>query len=88
MNGNNAQKKKQVLNRTQIARTVFAAAESMGIADREAIEQLTVQVIKRLEKSEPLPESEQHFPGMEELVPKSLRGMKQLPSGLAIPAVL
>ena len=88
MNGNNAQKKKQVLNRTQIARTVFAAAESMGIADREAIEQLTAQVIKRLEKSEPLPEAEQPFPGMEELVPKSRRSMKQLPSGFGIQAMV
>ena len=43
-----------LLNRTHIARTVFAAAESMGMADRELIEQLTGQVIKRLEKSKPL----------------------------------
>ena len=54
MNGNNAQEKKKLLNRTQIARSVFAAAESMGISDRAMIEQLTAAVIKRLEKSKPL----------------------------------
>ena len=48
---------------TRIARAIFAAAEAMGIADRELVEQLTGQVIERLEQPQPLP-------GMEHLVPK------------------
>ncbi len=54
------------LNRTQIARTIFTAAESMGISDRHQIEGLIGQVIERLERPQPLP-------GMEDLVPKSRR---------------
>jgi len=76
------------LNRTQIARAVFAAAESMGIADRTLIEQLAAQVIKRLEKSKPLPETEQPLPGMEDLVPKSRQSQQQLPSGSEILAIV
>ncbi len=76
------------LNRTRIARAVFAAAESMGIADRTLIEQLAAQVIKRLEKSKPLPETEQPLPGMEALVPKSRRSQQQLPSGSEILAIV
>jgi ribonucleoside-diphosphate reductase alpha chain len=57
---------KPEVNRTQIARAIFAAAESMGIPDRQLIEQLTSQVIERLEQPQPLP-------GMEHLVPKSRR---------------
>jgi len=76
------------LNRTRVAQAVFAAAESMGIADRKLVEQLTAQVIKRLEKSKPLPETEQPLPGMEDLVPKSRRSQKQLPSGFEIQAIV
>ncbi len=76
------------LNRTRIAQAVFAAAESMGIADRKLVEQLTAQVIKRLEKSKPLPEAEQPLPGMEDLVPKSRRSQQQLPSGSEIQAIV
>lgn len=54
------------LNHTQIARAIFAAAESMGMSDRHQIEQLTSQVIERLENPPPLP-------GMEDLVPKQRR---------------
>jgi len=75
-------------SRTQIARAVFAAAESMGIADRELVEQLTAQVIKRLEKSKPLPETEPPLPGMEHLVPKYRRSQQQLPSGSEIQAIV
>ena len=88
MNTANDSENKQLLNRTQIARAVFAAAESMGIADRKLVEQLTAQVIKRLEKSTPLPQTEQPLPGMEDLVPKSRRSQKQLPSGSEIQAIL
>lgn len=47
---------------TAIARSVFALAESLGIADREFIEGLTKEVIARLERPPTLP-------GMEELAP-------------------
>ena len=48
----------------RIARAVFAAAESIGISDRNLTEQLTEQVIQRLERQEAgLP-----FPGMEDVV--------------------
>ncbi len=52
------------LNRTQIARVIFIAAESMGISDRKRIEWLTSQVIERLERPQTLP-------GMENLVPRN-----------------
>ena len=54
------------VNRSQIARLIFAAAESMGIRDRQLVERLTTQVIERLEKTqaEYLPT----LPGMEDLV--------------------
>ncbi len=47
----------------EIARAVFAAAESTGISDRKILEQLTDQVTKRIKVARPLP-------GMEELVQK------------------
>ena len=53
-----------LINRTQIARVIFAAAESMGMSDRNRIEWLTSQVIERLERPQTLP-------GMENLVPKA-----------------
>src|SRR4030042_1056020 len=49
-------------NHHRIARAIFAAAESMGITDRKLLEELTGQVIQRLEPSPSLP-------GMEHLVP-------------------
>jgi ribonucleoside-diphosphate reductase alpha chain len=55
-------------DQTRIARAIFAAAESMGIADRKLVEKLTSQVIERLEQPQPLP-------GMEHLV--SERRLKQ-----------
>ncbi|GAI08921.1 unnamed protein product, partial [marine sediment metagenome] len=51
------------LNRTEILRAVVADAESIGMRDRNKIEQLTTQVIERLER-------QQTLPGMEHLVPK------------------
>ncbi len=53
----------KLVDRTQIARVIFAAAESMGISDRKRIEKLTSQVIERLERPQTLP-------GMEHLVPE------------------
>ena len=55
-----------LINRTQVARVIFSAAEAMGISDRKRIEELTNQVIERLERPQTLP-------GMEHLVPKSHR---------------
>ncbi len=88
MNTGSESESKHLLNRTQIARAVFAAAESMGMADRQLVEQLTGQVIERLEKSKPLPEVEQPLPGMEDLVPKSQRRQRRLPSGSEIQAIV
>jgi len=39
----------QPTNHNRIARAIFAAAESMGIADREMLEELAGQAIQRLE---------------------------------------
>jgi len=81
------------LSRTQIARATFAAAESMGISDRNRIEQLTRQVIERLEQKRtvinrgnmgPL----QPLPGMEDLVPRSFRQQKHLTSESEILALV
>jgi len=63
-------------NRSQIARTIFTAAESMGISDRHQIEKLTRQVIERLEQTQSIAKMEtmgqlQPLPGMEDLIPKS-----------------
>jgi ribonucleoside-diphosphate reductase alpha chain len=61
---NNSHKRnntKGSFNRTEILRAVVADAESIGIRDRNKIEQLTSQVIERLERQRTLP-------GMEHLV--------------------
>ncbi|MDP2930914.1 MAG: vitamin B12-dependent ribonucleotide reductase [Chloroflexota bacterium] len=68
------------VNRTRIARAIFAAAASMGMSDRERLEALTNQVIERLEQAQPLP-------GMEHLVPKNSRP-KNLPSESRIHAMV
>jgi len=81
MNTANNQQNKRLPNRTQIARAIFAAAESMGMADRKLVEQLTAQVIERLESPPPLP-------GMEHLVPKPRRRQKRLPTGSEIQAMV
>jgi ribonucleoside-diphosphate reductase alpha chain len=58
------------LNRSEILRAVVADAESIGIRDRTKIEQLTGQVIERLERQRTLP-------GMEHLVSKYSRQKRQ-----------
>ena len=73
------------VNRTQVARIIFAAAESMGISDREQIEKVTGQVIERLEQQ---PQHRQPFPGMEDLVPESRRQQRPLPTGAEIEAMV
>jgi len=69
------------LNHTQIAKAIFAAAESMGMSDRQLIEQITGQVIERLEQPQPLP-------GMEDLVPKPHRRQKRQPKNSEIQAMV
>ena len=62
---NASRNKGSPLLRNRIARAVFSAADSIGISDRELVEQLTEQVIQRLEQIY------QSFPGMEGAVPES-----------------
>ena len=64
------------INRTQIARAIFSAAESMGISDRKRIERIIDQVIERTE-----PRS---LPGMEGLIPDAKNKPKYTPSVLEI----
>ncbi len=54
------------LARDQIARAVFAAAQNLGITDREVTEQLTSEVIQRMEKDKTA--ARLPLPGMEGLV--------------------
>jgi len=73
------------LTRTQIARATFAAAEKMGISDRKRIEQLTRQVIDRLEEKRTRLVAgnlgaAQPLPGMEDLMPRSFHEDKHLTS--------
>ena len=77
MNKANQSGNKQLteLNRSQIARTIFAAAEAMGMSDRYQIEGLVAQVIERLERPQTLP-------GMEDLVPKHRRQQNANPLNL------
>ena len=72
------------VDRNQIARAIFKIAESMGISDRSRVEQLTSQVIERLEQSPSLMPKEivaQPLPGMEELVLKPRRTTRLLSDG-------
>ncbi len=71
------------LNRSQVARVVFANAEAMGIRDRRLVERLTTQVIERLEKTQAgyLPT----LPGMEDMVVKRTR---RLPTEAEIEAMV
>ena len=73
------------VDRTQIARAIFAAAESMGIRDRQMVERLTTQVIERLEKIRK--EYTQVLPGMEDLVGKRTR-RQRLPTDAEIEAMV
>jgi ribonucleoside-diphosphate reductase alpha chain len=69
------------LNRTEILRAVVADAESMGLRDKDKIEQLTNRVIERLERPQPLP-------GMEDLVPKTRLRQHPTPSRSEIQAIV
>ncbi len=76
---------KPLINRTQIAKAIFAIAESMGMSDRQQLEQLTSQVIERLEQPQPLLEP---LPGMEHLVLKPHRPQRRLPANAEIQAMV
>ena len=83
MNGRN--KPGQQLNqftRNQIAKATFAAAERMGISDRKRIEQLTQQVIERLENKLTQDKAGliQPLPGMEEMVSRPSAQEKRVPT--------
>jgi ribonucleoside-diphosphate reductase alpha chain len=69
------------LNRTAILKAVVADAESMGLRDKDKIEQLTSRVIERLEHAQP-------FPGMENLVPKVRTTPRRVPSRAEIQAIV
>ena len=75
------------VNRTQIARIVFAAAESIGMANRRLIERLTSQVIERLEQQQSL-QQPQTLPGMEDLVIKPQRRRSSLPTDTDIQTIV
>jgi ribonucleoside-diphosphate reductase alpha chain len=83
MNKDNQSESKRLteLNRTEILRAVVADAESMGLRDKDKIEQLTSRVIERLERPQPLP-------GMEELVPKSRLRQRPSPTRSEIQAIV
>jgi ribonucleoside-diphosphate reductase alpha chain len=74
------------VNRSLVARIVFANAEAMGIRDRKLVERLTSQVIERLEKAQAqyLPT----LPGMEDLVDKRARRSQRLPTESEIEAMV
>jgi ribonucleoside-diphosphate reductase alpha chain len=84
MKGKKPNKQTQLgqFTRQQIAKATFAAAERMGISDREYIENLTQQVIERLEKKL-APEkinSAQPLPGMEDMVSHPGNQEKRVPT--------
>ncbi|MDZ4230198.1 MAG: vitamin B12-dependent ribonucleotide reductase, partial [Dehalococcoidales bacterium] len=81
MPDNSDERDGQSLNRTEILRAVVADAESMGLRDKDKIEQLTSRVIERLEKPRTLP-------GMEDLVIPSHRRQRRLPTRSEIQAIV
>jgi ribonucleoside-diphosphate reductase alpha chain len=88
MNQVDESKSRRLVSRTQIARAVFSAAESMGIADRETVERMVGQVIERLERARSLPAAEQPLPGMEDLVATSRLGKKRLPTAAEVQTIV
>jgi len=87
---NNKTAKKPLVDRNQIARVIFKIAESIGMSDRNQVEQLTAQVIERLEQTPSLIATElaeQPLPGMEHLVVKP-RSKRRLPSDGEIQAMV
>lgn len=76
-----AGKRQTDINRTEILRAVVADAESMGLRDKDKLEELTARVIERLERPQTLP-------GMEELVPKSSLRNRPMPTRAEIQAIV
>jgi ribonucleoside-diphosphate reductase alpha chain len=70
-NNINGDKSPLPINRTQIARAIFSAAESMGISDRNRIEEITAQVMERMEQ--------RTLPGMEYLISSPKSKVKHVP---------
>jgi ribonucleoside-diphosphate reductase alpha chain len=68
------------VNRTQVARSIFSAAEAMGISDRKRIESIIDQVIERLEQ--------RSLPGMEDLVANNKGKPRHLPSVFEIQSMV
>ena len=72
------------LNRTEILRAVVADAESMGLRDKDKIEQLTSMVIERLERQQRPPT----LPGMEDMVSKTSLKQRPAPTRAEIQAIV
>jgi ribonucleoside-diphosphate reductase alpha chain len=68
------------INRSQVARTIYTAAESMGISDRARIEAIIDQVLARTE-----PPS---LPGMEEYLPGPKTKVRYVPGVAEIQAMV
>jgi ribonucleoside-diphosphate reductase alpha chain len=68
------------VNRTQIARAIFSAAESMGISDRELIESIIDRVIERTEQ--------RSLPGMEDLIPGPKSKTRYVPGVAEIQSIV
>ncbi len=76
-------------NHNQIAREIFRIAESIGMSDRQQIEQLTRQVIKHLERQLAERErAERPLPGMEHLVPALSQRQRHLTKDFNILAIV
>lgn len=75
---------KKSINYNSILREVVAHAESVGLRDKDKIEQLTSMVIQRLEKQQMPPT----LPGMEDLVPKTSIKQRPAPSRAEIQAIV
>jgi ribonucleoside-diphosphate reductase alpha chain len=71
-NNSSGSKASMSINRTQIARAIFSAAESMGISDRKKIEAIVDQVIERTDQ--------RSLPGMEGLVPEPKNKTRYMPT--------
>ena len=79
--------KLDALTRSRIARQIFAAAESMGMSDRKQVEDITRQVLDRIE-AQHKPSKAAPLPGWEELVVESSIKSKDLPGDLEIQTIL
>src|SRR3972149_5747241 len=76
--------KQTTLTRTEILRAVVADAESMGLRDKDKIEQLTSMVIERLERQQRPPT----LPGMEDMVSKTSLKQRPAPTRAEIQAIV